>query len=75
MLEDARPATEFAGDMLEKGIYAIGFSFPVVPKGVYIASVCVWEAIEHWGANSRMSINRGIPLYYSRLTVSTLTNS
>ena len=39
MLEDARLATEFADDMLEKGIYVIGFSFPVVPKGAYI--VCV----------------------------------
>ena len=34
MLEDARLATEFADDMLEKGIYVIGFSFPVVPKGI-----------------------------------------
>ena len=33
MLEDARLATEFADNMLEKGIYVIGFSFPVVPKG------------------------------------------
>ena len=33
MLEDARLATEFADDMLEKGIYVIGFGFPVVPKG------------------------------------------
>ena len=35
MLEDARLATEFADEMLQKGIYVIGFSFPVVPKGVY----------------------------------------
>ena len=33
MSEDARLATEFAANMLEKGIYVIGFSFPVVPKG------------------------------------------
>eukprot|EP01098_Paradermamoeba_levis_P012443 TRINITY_DN5452_c0_g1_i1.p1 TRINITY_DN5452_c0_g1~~TRINITY_DN5452_c0_g1_i1.p1 ORF type:complete len:230 (-),score=53.34 TRINITY_DN5452_c0_g1_i1:120-809(-) len=33
MLGDARLATEFAQDMLQKGIYVIGFSFPVVPKG------------------------------------------
>ena len=33
MLEDARLATEFVDDMLEKGIHVIGFGFPVVPKG------------------------------------------
>ena len=34
MLQDARLATEFADEMLQKGIYVIGFSFPVVPKGM-----------------------------------------
>ncbi len=33
MLGDARLAAEFADDMLKQGIYVIGFSFPVVPKG------------------------------------------
>ncbi len=33
MLGDARLATEFADEMLERGIYVIGFSFPVVPRG------------------------------------------
>eukprot|EP00736_Rhodelphis_marinus_P012778 Rmarinus@m.21073 len=33
MLGDARLATLFADDMLERGIYVIGFSYPVVPKG------------------------------------------
>jgi glycine C-acetyltransferase len=33
LLNDAKLATDFANDMLEKGIYVIGFSFPVVPKG------------------------------------------
>ncbi|EDV29424.1 uncharacterized protein TRIADDRAFT_19375, partial [Trichoplax adhaerens] len=33
MLGDARLASQFANAMLEKGIYVIGFSFPVVPKG------------------------------------------
>ncbi len=32
MLYDARLAQTMAGDMLEKGIYVIGFSYPVVPK-------------------------------------------
>lgn len=33
MLGDARLASTFADDMLKKGIYVIGFSYPVVPKG------------------------------------------
>lgn len=33
MLGDARKATALADAMLAKGVYVIGFSFPVVPKG------------------------------------------
>ncbi len=33
MLGDARLASEMASDLLGEGIYVIGFSFPVVPKG------------------------------------------
>lgn len=33
MLGDARLATTMADKLLEKGVYVIGFSFPVVPKG------------------------------------------
>ena len=33
MLGDARLATRMADKLLERGIYVIGFSFPVVPKG------------------------------------------
>ncbi len=33
MLGDARIATTMANKLLEEGIYVIGFSFPVVPKG------------------------------------------
>lgn len=33
MLGDARLAQEMARDLLEEGIYVIGFSYPVVPKG------------------------------------------
>jgi len=32
MLGDARLASRFADEMLKRGIYVIGFSFPVVPK-------------------------------------------
>jgi len=33
MLGDAELANRFANRMLEKGVYVIGFSFPVVPRG------------------------------------------
>jgi len=33
MLGDARLAVDVARDLLEEGIYVVGFSFPVVPKG------------------------------------------
>lgn len=33
MLGDARVASEMADRLLTKGVYVIGFSFPVVPKG------------------------------------------
>jgi glycine C-acetyltransferase len=33
MLGDAKLAVNFADEMLKEGIYVIGFSFPVVPKG------------------------------------------
>src|SRR2546429_7612742 len=33
MLGEAKVATEMAGKLLERGIYVIGFSFPVVSEG------------------------------------------
>lgn len=33
MLGDARLSSQMAEDMLKKGIFVIGFSYPVVPKG------------------------------------------
>ncbi|KAF9427382.1 hypothetical protein BGZ76_002365 [Entomortierella beljakovae] len=33
MLGDARLAGQFADKMLQRGIYVVGFSYPVVPKG------------------------------------------
>ena len=33
MVGDARLASEMADDLLKEGIYVIGFSFPVVPRG------------------------------------------
>lgn len=34
MLYDAQLATDMARDLLEEGIYVIGFSYPVVPQGL-----------------------------------------
>ena len=33
LLGDAKLAVEMAARMLQEGVYVIGFSFPVVPKG------------------------------------------
>ncbi len=33
MIGDASLASNFADKLLEEGIYVVGFSFPVVPKG------------------------------------------
>ena len=33
MLYDEKIAGEFAGRMMEKGVYVVAFSYPVVPKG------------------------------------------
>lgn len=33
MLYNGKPAQDVASDLLTEGIYVIGFSFPVVPKG------------------------------------------
>jgi glycine C-acetyltransferase len=52
MLGDARLASEFAQRMLGHGIYVIGFSFPVVPRGearirVQISAAHTPEQIDH----------------------------
>lgn len=51
MLEDARLASDFANDILSRGIYVIGFSFPVVPRGkarirVQISAAHTFEQID-----------------------------
>jgi glycine C-acetyltransferase len=33
MLGDAKIAQQMAADLLERGIYVVGFSYPVVPRG------------------------------------------
>jgi glycine C-acetyltransferase len=34
MLYDAKVAQEFANKLLDEGVYAVGFFYPVVPKGL-----------------------------------------
>jgi glycine C-acetyltransferase len=52
MLGDAKVAQEMARRMLDEGVYVIGFSFPVVPKGlarirVQISAAHTFEQIDH----------------------------
>ncbi len=51
MLGDAKLAQDFAAAMLEEGIFVIGFSYPVVPKGearirVQISAAHTFEQID-----------------------------
>ncbi|MCR9248146.1 MAG: glycine C-acetyltransferase [bacterium] len=52
MLGDAKLAVEMAARMMDEGVYVIGFSFPVVPKGqarirVQISAAHEREHLEH----------------------------
>ena len=52
MLKDAKLAKLFADEMLNEGIYVIGFSFPVVPKDearirVQISAAHTYDQIDH----------------------------
>ncbi|HLW68127.1 MAG TPA: aminotransferase class I/II-fold pyridoxal phosphate-dependent enzyme, partial [Gemmataceae bacterium] len=52
MLGDAGLATAMADRLLEKGVYVIGFSFPVVPQGqarirLQVSAAHTDEQIEH----------------------------
>lgn len=57
MLGDAKVAAEFAERALEKGIYVVGFSFPVVPKGQ--ARIRTQMSAAH----SREQLNRAIDAF------------
>ena len=47
MLGDEKLATAMANDLLEAGIYVIGFSYPVIPKGAARIRVQVSAAHSH----------------------------
>ena len=55
MLGDAVVATRFADAMLERGVYVIGFSFPVVPEGK--ARIRVQLSAAHSPENLDFAIN------------------
>lgn len=59
MLGDARLASNFADEMLKEGIYVIGFSYPVVPKGK--ARIRVQISAAH----TREQIDRAINAFIS----------
>jgi len=66
MLYDAKLAQDFAADLLQEGIYVIGFYFPVVPKGK--ARIRVQLSASHnkehldkaIAAFTKVGINRGV---------------
>lgn len=55
MLGDAKLAGEMAKALLEEGIYVIGFSFPVVPKGE--ARIRVQLSADHTDAQIDQAVN------------------
>ena len=57
MLGNAKLATDMAYDMLKEGIYVIGFSYPVVPKGQARIRVQIS------GAHSKEDIERTVQAF------------
>ena len=60
MLGDAALASKMADRLLEKGIYVIGFSYPVVPQGqarirMQVSAAHTDEQIDHTLRRSRKS--------------------
>ena len=45
MLGEASLAGRFADEMLDRGIYVIGFSYPVVPKGEFNPTLTNYQAL------------------------------
>jgi glycine C-acetyltransferase len=54
MLGDAKVAHQMAADLLEKGIYVVGFSYPVVPKGA--ARIRVQISAAHESAHLEQAV-------------------
>ena len=56
MLGDARLAQEMAAELLDEGIYVIGFFYPVVPKGE--ARIRVQISAAHTEADLRFALEK-----------------
>jgi glycine C-acetyltransferase len=57
MLGEARLATQMADRLLQEGIYVVGFSYPVVPKGQ--ARIRVQMSAAH----TRMHLERAVAAF------------
>ena len=57
MVNDARLASEFADALLQQGIYVVGFSYPVVPKG--LARIRVQLSASH----TEEEVNRAVDAF------------
>lgn len=68
MLGDARLASELADDLLSRGIYVIGFSYPVVPKGA--ARIRVQLSAAHKSSEVQKCIDAFIAAGKSRGVIS-----
>lgn len=66
MLGDARLAAEMADELLDEGVYVIGFSYPVVPKGearirVQLSAQHTTEQVDYAiAAFTRVATKRGL---------------
>jgi len=72
MLGDARVASEMADRLLQEGIYVIGFSYPVVPKGkarirVQMSAVHTPEDIDH-AVSSFVKVGRDMGVLPAKAT-------
>lgn len=66
MLGDARLASEIADELLDEGVYVIGFSYPVVPKGearirVQLSAQHTFAQVDHTiAAFTKVASRRGV---------------
>ena len=58
MIYDAKKAGLLASALLKAGIYAVAFSYPVVPKGIYFYPVA-WAMRSLW----RVSSHKGVRMF------------
>ncbi len=69
MIGDARKAQELARDLLDAGIYVIGFSYPVVPKGE--ARIRVQLSAAHTAEHIEQAVHAFTNIAWGRGIIST----